>query len=164
MYYRIMPTKKAVKPKVKKGIGLFDHIKQVNQVQNPKYFDTLTEEDKKTWSNWMVLRALSYNPNYTDIVNEFQICLSVKPELMYKALIEIFPKDKGFYPFITGKSREKYGDELISMISKHYELSEAQAIDYLNIFYLTDEGKEELKTILSMYGKTEEEIKKILKT
>ena len=38
--------------------GLFDHIKQITNVQDPKYWDKLEPEDKKTFSNYMVLRFL----------------------------------------------------------------------------------------------------------
>jgi hypothetical protein len=158
--------KEALKEDVKppKGIGLFDHIKQVNQVQKPNYFDNLVESDKKTWSNWMVLKALSFNPYYTSVVNELQTCYNVKPNIMYRLLIDIFPKDKGYYPFIKGKKRAKYSEELIKLISKHFEISETETIDYLEVFCSSKESKLELEKILSLYGMTEKEIKKILKT
>ena len=31
--------------------SLFDHIKQITNVQNPMYWDSLEEGDKKTWNN-----------------------------------------------------------------------------------------------------------------
>ena len=46
---------------------LFDHITQITNVQNPKYWDTLDESDRKTWSNYMVLRFLSMKYNDYDI-------------------------------------------------------------------------------------------------
>jgi hypothetical protein len=158
-------TKKAdkKKPQKPKGPGLFDHIKQVNQVQNPRYFKNLSDVDKSTWSNWMILRALSCNPNYTDIVNDLQKFLKLKPELMYLLMIGIFPKDHGYYKFIKGKAREKYNGELIALVAKHFEISEKEAIDYLNIFYLTKENKVELEKIVSLYGKDKTELKELLK-
>lgn len=160
-----MPVKKktAKKKSTKKGLGLFDHIKHINQVQNPNYFDTLTDGDKSSWNSWMILRSLSFNPHYTVVMNELQSCLKLKPELMYKLLIDILPKDRGYYPFITGKSRVKYGDKLISIISEYFEISQRESIDYLNIFYMSDENKSELKKIVSLYDMTEKEIEGILK-
>ena len=38
---------------------LFDHIKQITNVQNQLYWDNITDADKKTWSNYMVHRFLS---------------------------------------------------------------------------------------------------------
>ena len=52
--------------------SLFDHIKQITNVQNTLYWDSLSDGDKKTWSNYMVHRFLSMNMNWVDIVNELQ--------------------------------------------------------------------------------------------
>jgi hypothetical protein len=70
-----MPKKKSTtstvdtKPKVK---GLFDHINHLREGRNPKYFDTLSEADQKSWSNYMVCRFLSMDPRCIDMVNEIQ--------------------------------------------------------------------------------------------
>lgn len=161
-----MPVKKKTAKKktdTEKGVGLFDHIKHVNQVQDPKYFDKLSQKDKSTWSNWMILRALSYNPNYTDIINELQKYLKLSPELMYKLMIDIFPKDRGYHAFIKSKAKDKYEDDLIALVKNHFEISEAEALDYLKIFFLTEGNKSELVDVISLYGKTEKEIKKLIK-
>ena len=51
---------------------LFDHIKQITNVQNQLYWDNLTDADKKTWSNYMVHRFLSMNMDWIELVNELQ--------------------------------------------------------------------------------------------
>lgn len=160
----MVAKKKSVKGNsVKKSVGLFDHIKHVNQVQNPNYFETLEKSDRSTWNNWMVLRALSYNPDYLEIVNELQKYLSLKPEIMYKLLIDIFPKNFGFYPFIKGRNENKFNDDLVSLIAKHFETSTSEAIDHLIIFMSTEDNKQELIKIIKLYGYEEKEIKKLLK-
>ena len=45
-----------------KGIGLFDHIKQVRCIQDPDYFKNLTDVDTKSFNHFMILKALSMNP------------------------------------------------------------------------------------------------------
>ena len=52
--------------------SLFDHIKQITNVQNPMYWDSLEEGDKKTWSNYMVHRFLSMKSDWIQVVNEVQ--------------------------------------------------------------------------------------------
>ena len=52
--------------------SLFDHVRQVTSVQNPNYWDEISEEDKKAWSNYMVNRFLSMQPAWIDLVNELQ--------------------------------------------------------------------------------------------
>ena len=55
-----------------KNKGLFDHIKQITNVQNPMYWDTLTESDKKTWSNYMIHRFISMKSDWIEVENEIQ--------------------------------------------------------------------------------------------
>ena len=50
----------------KKRKSLFDHITQITKVQNPKYWEQPSEEDKKTWSNYMVNRFLSMKPEWIE--------------------------------------------------------------------------------------------------
>ena len=52
--------------------SLFDHIKQITNVQNTLYWDSLEEGDKKTWSNYMVHRFLSMKSDWIQVVNEVQ--------------------------------------------------------------------------------------------
>ena len=51
--------------------NLFQHLNQVTAIQNPDYWDTLTEDDIKTWSNYMIHRFLSMKMEWIDLVNEF---------------------------------------------------------------------------------------------
>ena len=52
--------------------SLFDHIKAITSVQSPTYWDTLEDDDKKTWSNYMVHRFLSMNPDWIEVLSEIQ--------------------------------------------------------------------------------------------
>ena len=52
--------------------SLFDHVNQVTSVQNPNYWDEISDEDKKTWSNYMINRFLSMNSDWIELVNELQ--------------------------------------------------------------------------------------------
>ena len=61
--------------------SLFDHIKEVTSIQHKTYWKKLSEEDKKTWSNFMVHRFLSMNPNWLELTNEIQR-YDLKPEIL----------------------------------------------------------------------------------
>ena len=52
--------------------SLFDHIREVTAVQKTNYFETLSVEDRKTWSNYMVNRFLSMKMEWVELVNELQ--------------------------------------------------------------------------------------------
>ena len=72
-----MPTTKKTKPRKKpsnnlgpKKKTLFDHINHIREKKNEKYFDTLTDEDKKTFVNYMVNRFLSMDMNLIEAIDE----------------------------------------------------------------------------------------------
>ena len=88
------------KPKVK---GLFDHIKQITMFQNPKYWDTLNDGDKKTWNNYMVHRFLSMNPDWIELVNGIQQYWKLSPEMVYKFYISVIPKSRTFLRYVKSK-------------------------------------------------------------
>ena len=77
-------TKSGKKSLVKKK-SLFDHVNQVTAVQNPNYWEDISDEDKKTWSNYMVNRFLSMKPDWIDLVNEIQK-YPLEPKQLYKSL------------------------------------------------------------------------------
>ena len=47
---------------------LFDHLNAISKDQKPDYFKDLSEEDKKTWSNYMIHRFLSMNYDFVDLI------------------------------------------------------------------------------------------------
>ena len=133
--------------------SLFDHIKQITNVQNPKYWDTLDESDKRTWSNYMILRFLSMKHEWIDTIATVQPYLQeVPPKAMYLALIDLLPKGRHFMKYMKPKGADKYESWLIELVAKHYEVSKLQAEDYLKILYSTRSGKERIKQLSEDYG------------
>lgn len=171
-----MPRKKKVKPifedevrprelKIKTKT-LFDHINAITQVQDKKYFSKLSDGDKKTWSNYMINRFLSMNPDWIEIIADVDPVttgVQLKPELVYKMYIDIIPKSRVFLKYIKGKKDNKYSKELVDMLRKYFECSKKEAIEYLNIYYMSDTNKENLVNIIKMYGIEDKEIKKMMK-
>ena len=83
-----------------KSKTLFDHIKAVTQFQDPKYWDKLEDGDKKTWSNYMVHRFLSMNPDWIQVLSEIQPYTQVlEPKQLYLALIGLLPKGRYFLKY-----------------------------------------------------------------
>ena len=58
---------------------------------------------------------------------------------------------------------EKYNPELVSLIAKHYEISRKEAKMRIDMHRHFSHGIETLSDILRGYGKTEKEIKRLLK-
>jgi hypothetical protein len=153
-------------PKKVKGKTLFDHVRQITQYKNPDYFKTLSDLDKKSWSTFMILRFLSMNDEWVEIVNEIQPIttgIQLKPELVYQLLIRLIPQSSIFLKYIKNQTEEKYTDELISIFVEYYGISKKEALDYLRILYRTIDGVEEARKIVAMYGHTEKEVKRITK-
>ena len=142
--------------------SLFDHINAICKDQNKKYWDTLDESDKKTWSNYMVFRFLSMNPDFVPVVAQIQpILQEVPPKALYLALIDIIPKGRYFLKYIKPKSADKYEEWLIELVSKYYEVSKLEAEEYLKILYETRNGREKVKELCEIYGIETKQITKL---
>jgi hypothetical protein len=171
-----MPRKKKIEPAfdeetIKKTAQiktktLFDHLHQITEVQDNKYFDKITDADKKTFSNYMVNRFLSMNEDWTEIIADLDPHTTgrqLRSELTYKMYIDIFPKSHAFLKYIKGNTASKYTLELVQLIMNHYKVSKKEAVEYLHIFYSTENRLQKLKDIIFMYGIEEKEIKKMMK-
>ena len=158
-----------IKPKKKektiKGKGLFDHLKALYiEPYNPKYFDEMTEIDKKTFSPYMINRYLSMNSDWlfiTNIVQQYSFDLPT--ETLYKLYANLIPKGRTFLKWVKGKKEKKYNKDLIDIISLYYEISSFEAINYITIFLSNSERETRLVEICKMYGNTDDEIKNLLK-
>ena len=144
------------------GKKLFDHIAAITSEQDPKYFDKLTEEDVKSWSNFMINRFLSMKPEWVELVATIlPLTQTLEPREMYKLYISIIPKGKYYLKYIKGKGEEKYESFLVDLIKKEYDCSERQAMDYIEVLYATREGREYVKYVCEKYGTDKKLITKL---
>ena len=143
-----------------KNKGLFDHITHITQKQNKGYWDSLNETEKKQWSNYMIHRFLSMKMEYVDVVNEIQR-YNLKPKDLYKLYTNVLPKKKEWLKYVKGKKDMKHPKWLLEIVARHYESSLAEAHEYLEVFYTTEQNKANLKTILQKYGADPKEIRKL---
>jgi len=141
---------------------LFDHIKAVTQFQDPKYWDKLEESDKKTWSNFMIHRFLSMNPDWIEVLSEIQpYTQTLEPKQLYLSLIGIIPKGRYFLKYTKGKKDNKYESFLVDIIKQDFMCSSKEAEDYCEILYSTREGRENIKYICEKYGIDKKQITKL---
>ena len=146
-------------PKVKRK-NLFDHINAITSQQHTNYWDEITDEDKKSWSNYMVNRFLSMKMEWVEFVNEVQK-YPLKPKELYKVYTDILPKKRQWLKYIKGDKEMKYPKWVYEMVAKHLQCSIREASDAVDMYELSHGGQAELTDILIKYGKTEEEIRKI---
>jgi len=136
-----------------KAKGLFDHIKMLTGKQDPKYWDTLTESDKKTFSNYMVHRFLSMNPDWIELIAELQPYTQIlEPKQLYLAMIGLIPSGRHYLRYVKGKKENKYESWLLDLLKLEYLSSIREAEDYCEILYATKEGREHIFYVCTKYG------------
>lgn len=155
-------AKKTTEGEVKKGVTLFDHIKQITDIQNPKYWDSLSDADKKTWSNFMIFRFLSMKYEWVEMIADLQPYLQeIPPKSLYLTLIDLIPKSKTFLKYMSPAKNENYENWIVDLVSMKYEVSKLEAEEYVKILYSIKEGHQKLKEIAQSYGVDEKMIKKL---
>ena len=141
---------------------LFDHLNAITAEQDPKYFDKLSEEDLKSWSNFMINRFLSMKPEWVELIASLlPLTQTLEPKEMYKLYISVLPKGKQYLKYTKGKSEDKYEQFIVDLLKKEYDCSENQAIEYLEVLYSSREGREYLKYVCEKYGVDKKQITKL---
>ncbi len=141
---------------------LFDHLNAICDKKDPKYWDTLDESERKTWSNYMILRFLSMKPEWIELIADIQPYLQeAPPRAMYLCLIGLIPKTRAFLKYMKPASSEKYEDWIIELICKYYNVSKLQAEEYYLILHQTTSGKNHIKEIAEAYGTDPKQITKL---
>lgn len=144
------------------AVTLFEHINAITKDQDKKYWDKLDESDRKSWSNYMVLRFLSMNPDFLPLISQVQPVLQEVPsKALYLALIDLIPKGRYYLKYMKPKGEDKYESWLIELVSKHYEVSKLQSEDYLKILYNSRSGRERIKELCEIYGIESKQITKL---
>ena len=143
--------------KVVKKKSLFDHIKQITDIQNPNYWDEISDEDKKSWSNYMVNRFLSMKTDWIELVNELQK-YNLQPKELYKLYTNVLPKGKRWLKYTKGRNQMDYPNWLINIVTNHEEISKKEAVEYIDMLMLTEGGM--LGELSRKWGIEEKRIKK----
>ena len=140
--------------------NLFDHINAITSRQHSNYWDEISDEDKKSWSNYMVNRFLSMKMEWIEFVNEVQK-YPLKQKELYKVYTSILPKKKQWLRYVKGDKKMKYPKWVYEIVAKHLQISLREASDAVDMYELSHGGQAELIDILLKYGRTNEEIHKI---
>lgn len=162
-----MPTTKKTKTKKSNTLGpkkktLFDHINHLRGAKSENYFDTITDEDKKTFVNYMINRFLSMDMELVEVIDELQKhSVGLKPKDYYRVLREVVPPSRSFHKYIKSAKEEKNNSDLIDLVASHCEVSKSHANEYIDLFKSTENGMNELKELCARYGKESKEIEKL---
>ena len=140
--------------------SLFDHVNQITAVQNLNYWDDISDEDKKTWSNYMVNRFLSMKSDWIELVNEVQK-YPLEPKELYKIYTNILPKKKQWLRYIKGDKKMDYPKWVYEIVAKDMQVSMREAVAAVEIYDMSHGGQTELADILFKYGTEENEVRKL---
>ena len=155
-----MSGKRSGKKSLVKKKSLFDHVNQVTAVQNPNYWEDISDEDKKTWSNYMVNRFLSMKSDWIDLVNEVQK-YPLEPKELYKVYTSILPKKKQWLRYIKGDKKMDYPKWVYEIVAKDMQVSMREAVSAVETYTMSTGGQSELADILLKYGTEDKEIRKL---
>jgi len=149
-----------------KTLGLFDHLKHIRTVQDPEYFDLLTEVEKKSFTPFQILRGLSMNPELLDNVSTmYRYFDKIPKKSLYKLFIGgMVPLEYpgSFHPWVKAK-KFPVSQIIVDLITKYFEISTKEAGEYVLLLLTKPTGKQELEQFCKDYGLTESEIKEAMK-
>lgn len=136
-------------------------MKHIRSVQNPEYYNELSEENRKSFNHFMLLRALAMDDN---IVGEMAFLyryfhLIPSPQF-YQLLIALTPKGARWIPWIK-TTVVKHSQDLLAIVAKTYNISKRQANEYVNVLIASDEGLERLVELCGAMGLNDREIEKL---
>jgi hypothetical protein len=142
----------------KKSTTLFDLIDGITHKKRD--WNSWSEPDQKKFSSYMVNRYLSMRMELTEFVNELQRYTIgiLRPKETYQLYHDLLPNTKSYSKYIKSKTDDKYTPGLVDQIAEHYQVSKSEAIEYINLL-----SSNRCDYILSLYGYTESDKKKLLK-
>ena len=140
----------------------FSHIDAIYNNQRLDYYDTLSDVDKKSFSPYVINMGISMTPDFLPVVNEAnKYWDQLDNRSLYLFYSQAIPKGKYFNKWVKGVKEVNYEDWLVDLISRKFETSKAEAKVYLRIFYKTDEGRDELRSICEGFGIDSKKLKKV---
>jgi hypothetical protein len=139
--------------------SLFDHVDEIYMGKRKDYFALLSDEEKKLYNKYMINRILSMNIHQLPVVNAAQQ-YTIPNEQHYLFFRSIIPCGKQWNPYLKKQTTiaDKYDAWLIDLVALHYEVSRANAIEYLVIYY--DRDRTGLRELCEKYGIDNKTIKK----
>lgn len=144
-----------------KRLQLFDHVKAIRQTQSPSYYVNLSEDDRKTFNHFMILRALAMDDAIVeDIAQLYQVFDKIPSAQFYQLLIALVPRSNRYFPWVKSRSL-KHNKKLLEYVSKRFQVARYQANEYVNILLRNEGGQSELVSICKAFGLDDKEVEEL---
>ena len=136
--------------------------------KNRSWYDNLSDEQKKAFSAWMMMRyassvqggnAASYLFMVNECVNKNFMDLSKHPELQWLLFTLCGSGKKEFHPYIKPPTSRKKKNKVAEWLSEQYPLMKADEINML----MEINDTEDFKSLAREAGMTDKEIKELFK-
>ena len=91
----------------KRKMTPFDHLKNLHTKK--KNWNDFNDEEKKNFNIFIINKALSFNPNYLNIVNLVQKYSAgqISQKEVFKIYFNLLPSKFRFYKWIKGKKEKE---------------------------------------------------------
>lgn len=141
--------------------NLFDHIKGVTK-EKVKW-ESLPDEDKKSWNNFIVSRWFSMEMDLIETINYFQQFSNgiLTSKDYYNLLYHSLPKTSFFLKYTKKRNKIEMDQKFLELFCSYFELGKQNIYEYIGL--LKKKNPDELVNILKSYGTREEDIELFLK-
>ena len=136
-------------------MNIWDWLTQITYEKS--HPDSFSDQDWESFNSYMIHRFISMNPYYVEVANQIQTVLPTEKKQIYTIYRELIPKRKLFLKYIKNTG-DKFNNDLMELLSSHYECSKSEAKEYFNIL-----GKKGTRELLGRMGHEKKEITKLLK-
>mgnify|MGYP003109799182 FL=1 len=135
--------------------NVFDWLKQINSIKQP--VSSFSDKDWEVFNSYMIHRFMSMNKEYIEVVNYVQEMPPQEKRMIYNIYREFIPRNNQWSKYIKSKIKQ-HNKELLDTLAKHWECSQNEAKDYINLLDTT-----QIRRILADQGLEKKDITKILK-
>lgn len=133
---------------------LFNWLEEITV--NKSHPDSFSDQDWDSFNSYMVHRFISMKTEYLDIANFVQKLDGQNKKLVYKVYRDFIPKNKVWLQYIKSSSEIKKNEILVEHLTKYFECSIKEAIEYSQIL-----KRRQIISILKSMGMDERLIKKL---
>lgn len=114
-----------------KPFNVFSWINEITFSKKP--WESYSQEQQDVFEPYIILRFLSMNRDYIEIINYIQSVPLLTKEQYYKILCEFIPRNKTWNKYIKKEKEESIDKETVNNIKKYYQCSKKEAESYIKI-------------------------------
>lgn len=114
--------------------SIFDHLKGITK--DKVKWESLSEDDKKSWDDYMITRWLSMNDGYIDLLNDLQVLRSgnLASREYYNMLLYSLPAKSSYVKYIKKPRTLESKKQLLEFLGSVYKVSKRECLDMVDLF------------------------------